>query len=344
MRQFIFLISFFLLAAASFGQEPGLKSEEKDRVVDSLIRKLEANYISANVAQAGGQHLRNLQKTANYKSIGNPQQLAALLTDALRGVAHDKHLNLWYSKEKAAAVAMDPVKAATQEAAFMRQMQRVNLGFSKMELLDGNVGYLKIDGFGPVDKVGQTCTGAMLFLANTDALILDLRNNQGGEPEMVQYLASYFFDTVPVHLNDLYYRNKNKTDAYWTIPVPGARYLDKPVYLLTSGTTFSAGEELAYDLQTLKRGTVVGAITGGGANDGVAMDLGSGFFVYMPEGRAINPVTKTNWEGTGVQPDVPVPSETALTTAHKMALKAIIGKTPEKEKQFYTKALETIKE
>lgn len=210
MKPFIFLIAWFFSTLISFGQGAGLAGRDKDRVVDSLTKKLYDNYIFADVAQAAGQHLRKLQKTGSYKNVGNPQQLAALLTNELRGVAHDKHLNLWYSKEKAAAAPMDPAAAAAQEAAFMRHMQRMNLGFPKLDILEGNVGYFKIDGFGPVNKVGETCTGAMLFLANTDALILDLRGNQGGEPEMVQYLASYFFDTVPVHLNDLYYRNKIK--------------------------------------------------------------------------------------------------------------------------------------
>lgn len=341
MKPSILTIVVVLLSTGTFfGQGVKLTKTTKEQVINSLIQKLNENYIFLDVAQKAEKNIRMLEKKGSYTPIDGPRELAKLLTEQLRDVVHDKHLNLWYNPEK----PRDNASRQEQEASFMRQMKRANLGFPKIDILEGNIGYLKIEGFGPASKVAETCSGAMMFLANTDALIIDLRNNQGGEPDLVQYLASYFFDDKPVLLNSLYYRKKNKTDEYWTIPVKGSKYIGKPVFILTSNTTFSAAEELAYDLKTQNKATLVGETTGGGANDGEVIELGNGFFAFIPTGKAINPVTHTNWEGTGVKPDVAIAANKALATAHQMALKAVMEKMPEQEKQFYTKALANIKE
>ncbi|MEO6390627.1 MAG: S41 family peptidase, partial [Pyrinomonadaceae bacterium] len=170
------------------------------------------------------------------------------------------------------------------------------------------------------------------FLNHTDALIIDLRQNGGGRPDMVALLASYFFKAEPrLHLNDLAGRKEGTTEydtrESWTLTtLAGERYLDKPVYLLTSPRTFSGAEELSYDLQTQKRAIIVGETTGGGANPGGPYRLSDHFLAFMPRGYAINPITKTNWEGVGVVPDVKVPQEDALKTAQALALKQLIAK------------------
>ena len=179
--------------------------------------------------------------------------------------------------------------------------------------------------FHPTDfGAGETATAAMSFVANTDALIIDLRENGGGSPDMVALVCSYLFGAHPVHLNDLYFRPENSTHQWWTLPyVPGQRYENKPVYVLTSKRTFSAAEEFTYNLKSLKRATIVGETTGGGAHPGGPRRINEHFTMFLPSGRAINPVTKTNWEGTGVAPDVSVSAEKALNTAYLAALKTI---------------------
>ena len=215
----------------------------------------------------------------------------------------------------------------------MRQGSRkLNGGYRRVERLPGNVGYLQVDGFMHPDVAAEPAAAAMNFLANTDALIIDLRRNGGGGPQSVVLLCSYLFDEKPVHLNDLYWRKGDRTEEFWTLKeLTGKRYLGRDVYLLTSRRTFSAAEEFAYDLQCLKRVTIVGEMTGGGAHPGGGIPVGEHFVVFIPSGRAINPITKTNWEGTGVKPDVEVAADKALETAHELAVKKLLEKAPNDE-------------
>jgi hypothetical protein len=211
---------------------------------------------------------------------------------------------------------------------FRRFAREHNHGFERVELLEGNVGYVKLRGFLPAADAGDTVAAAMGFVANADALIFDLRENGGGDPEMVQLICSYLFDS-PVHLNDLYFRPANETRQFWTLPVvQGKRFVDKPVYVLTSGRTFSAAEEFTYNLKTQKRATIVGETTGGGANPGGDQRIGEHFTVFVPAGRAINPITKTNWEGTGVEPDLKVAKEIALEAARVDAIGKLRAAAP----------------
>ena len=145
----------------------------------------------------------------------------------------------------------------------------INFGFEKVERLKGNVGYIDLRGFTPAEFSAETIVAAMNFVANTDALIFDLRQNGGGDPATVALLSSYLFGPEPVHLNSLYWREGDTTHQWWTLPfVPGKRYAGKDVYVLTSKRTFSAAEEFTYNLKNLKRATIIGETTGGGAHPG----------------------------------------------------------------------------
>src|SRR5260370_19281796 len=166
----------------------------------------------------------------------------------------------------------------------------------------------------------------MSFLANVDAIIFDLRENGGGAPKMVAMISSYLFDK-PTHLNDLYNRKDDFATQYWTLPyVPGTMLADKPAFVLTSKSTFSGAEEFTYNLKNLKRATIVGETTGGGAHPVSGQRIDDHFMIGVPFARAVNPITKTNWEGTGVEPDVKVPAADALATAQKLAAEKLVSK------------------
>jgi len=161
----------------------------------------------------------------------------------------------------------------------------------------------------------------MTSLNQANAIIFDLRDNQGGSPEMVAFVASYLFDH-PAHLEDLYNRSANSTLQSWTLsPIDGNRLANKPAFVLTSATTFSGGEEFAYDLKMLKRATVVGETTAGAAHMVRQRRIDAHFRIRVPDTRPINPVSKSNWEGTGVTPDVRVDAAEALSTAERLAQK-----------------------
>ena len=202
-------------------------------------------------------------------------------------------------------------------------MERENCGFEKVERLDNNIGYVKFNYFGPPEVCGTTASAAMNFLGNVDAVIFDLRSNGGGDPKMVAYLSSYLFNER-THLNDLWERKTNKTTQYWTRPdVPGKKLAGKPVYVLTSKGTFSGAEEFSYNLKNLKRGTIVGETTGGGAHPTDGHRVEDHFLVAVPFARAVSPITKTNWEGKGVEPDIKVPSAQALDKAKMLAIEQL---------------------
>jgi C-terminal processing protease CtpA/Prc len=211
------------------------------------------------------------------------------------------------------------------------QMRLLNAAFVKVERLPGNVGYIRVDGFLEPGIGCEPLLAAMTFVKHTDALLVDLRYNPGGTPPMIRDFCSYFFSgDKPVHLNSIYFRKGDRTVESWTTKeVPGPRYLDKPIYVLTSAGTFSGAEECAYNLQAQKRATVVGEATRGGAHPSDGDVVVDHFLVSIPTGRAINPVTKSNWEGAGVQPDVACDADKALDTARELAVKTLLASRAE---------------
>jgi hypothetical protein len=307
-----------------------LDATQRRSVIEGAARALELGYFDVTVGASMASSVRNRQRRGEYDAITSASTLADSLTSHFRAVSHDKHVGVDFSPD-----VLPKFLASDSPGAELIQRRRRNgtlnnFGLERAERLGGNVGYLKVNGFFDPALGGETAASAMAFLVNTDALIIDLRENHGGSPGMVALLATYLFAGDPVHLNDIWSREGNVTIQSHTLPyVPGDRYVDKPVYVLTSSETISAGEEFANDLKVLKRATLVGETTAGGANPGRTQRLSDHFSVFVPTGRAINPVTKTNWEGVGVVPDVRVAADSALTVAHVMALEAILKNNPD---------------
>jgi hypothetical protein len=288
------------------------------RVIDGAIANLNESYVFPETAKKMEEAVRARQKKGEYDSVTDGDAFAKMLTDHFREVSHDKHLRVNFSPAPMPDRHDGPPDAESQ-ARYRKDMERMNCGFDKVEILPGNVGYLKFDMFADPDICGATAVAAINFLANVDAIIFDLRENGGGEPRMIALISTYLF-SEPTHLNDLWERKTGATEQYWTLPyVPGKRLDGKPAYVLTSKQTFSGAEEFSYNLKNLKRATLIGETTGGGAHPVSGHRIDEHFMIGVPFARAINPISKTNWEGTGVEPDVKVPAADALATAQKLA-------------------------
>lgn len=317
-----------------FGQQQQMRkvpdapvdSATRTQVIDAILKRLNDSYVFPEAAKKMESAIRERASKGEYDSAAGAQAFAEKLTGDLQAVSKDKHLRVRYSPEPIPVRPERGEPTAEERAEQRRRLGWMNHGFDKVERLPGNVGYISFRGFMDEEAGAEAVASSFNFVANTDALIIDMRQNGGGNPAMVALVCSYLFGPEPVHLNDLYWREGDRTDEFWTRKeVAGRRYLGKDVYVLTSGRTFSGAEEFSYNLKNLKRATIVGETTGGGAHPGGMFRLTDHFGVFVPTGRAISPVTKTNWEGTGVEPDVKVSADLALKTAHVAALRKNIG-------------------
>lgn len=299
-----------------------IEAATRATVIDGAVAALNDTYVFPEAAKKMEEAVRAHQQKGDYDAISDGDDFAKRLTDDFQAISHDKHLHVMFSP--AALPDFDNQKPdPKREAEERKEMERMNCGFKKAEILEDNIGYLKFDFFADPGICGPTVVAAMNFLANVDAIIFDLRENGGGDPKMVAFVSSYLF-AERTHLNDLWTRKGDVTEQYWTEPyVLGKRLDGKPAFVLTSKNTFSGGEEFTNNLKVLKRATIVGETTGGGAHPVRGHRITEHFGIGVPFARAINPVTHTNWEGTGVEPDVKVDAPQALEVAIKLATEHI---------------------
>jgi retinol-binding protein 3 len=315
-----------LLTLNPAGREPDvvkLTAAQRNQVIEGAAERLAENYVFPDMGQSMADGLRAQRKHGDYREITNSDILATRLSDDLRAIGHDRHVGLRFSWD---VVPPDPPDRGDQpdprwdiNPELKEHLEASNCGFEKAEHFSPNIGYLKFNEFADTDICADTAIAAMNVLANTDALIIDLRDNHGGRSAMVTLIAGYLF-AVPTHLNDVYHRSDNSTQESWTAAnVSGKRFLNKPVFLLTSRQTFSAAEDFSYALKNLKRATLIGESTGGGAHPIAPHRINDHFIIVVPIGRSISPITKTDWEGTGVEPDIKVAAGDALDEALKRA-------------------------
>jgi len=295
-----------LFATSGQAQPPAkpIDAAERRAAVEQAANALRAQYIYPDVGERAAVTLEKALAAGVYDSLDDRRAFAARLTDDLAAVAHDKHLRV-------------SSRSAPPPRPMGGPLPRSEGGVTRADRLADGIGYLEIVGFPPLEVFAPATDRAMAALGDTKALIIDLRRNGGGNPASVAHLVSFFM-ADRTHVNDLIWRNAGtdtfRTESFWTRPTP-TPYVGKPVYLLTSSRTFSGGEEFVYDLQVLKRATLVGEVTGGGANPGGVRALSPDLTIFLPAGRAENPVTKTSWEGKGVTPDIATPAGDALKEA-----------------------------
>ncbi len=305
---------------------PKLDRAEISVTLDAISHQLRDNYVFPETADKMAKHLSNSLNEGNYRAIEDHSEFARQLTKDLRAISKDKHLRVVYNpsiiaREKALTDEDRSNEEAEWIKTLVKNLKRDNYGFREVKILEGNVGYMDIREFVDPKYGGETLTSAMHFLCNTSAMIIDLRNNDGGFPGMVQLLASYFFSGESIHLANHYNRPKDELTQSWTLPyVPGARRPNTDLFILTSKKTFSAAEAFSYFMKHLGRATIVGEQTSGGAHLTGSVIATDKFYVRIPQGRPTSPITNANWEGVGVTPHIKTSSDQALKTAHDKIL------------------------
>ncbi len=306
--------------------DKSITAKQKQVIINQLITKMNQSYIFPDKAKAFERLVREKETNGDYHNIISSQKLEKILNEQLSSVTNDGHLVLSYSEHEVPTPSNDLEQTKLEQNAELKMMRSLNWGIEKIERFSFNIGYLELSMFADSEHAAETIAAAMTMVSNTEALIIDLRFSRGGDPDTVALLASYFLDKR-THLSNMLDREGNVSEQMWSSnSVRGKRYgQQRDLYILTSQDTYSAAEDFAYTLKHLKRATIIGATTGGGAHPGDFIRLSPHFEVFIPSERSLNPITKTNWEGKGVIPDIRVLSENALNTAQVVILNKLKG-------------------
>jgi len=331
-KQIITLVLVFISITSLKAQNKEIAKDEKGEIAEMISKNLLETYIDLDVAKKMTSLLKSNITLNKYSAITNPDAFAELVTQDLQNVSHDLHLKLNYEPKKIAQskrVMPEEMKIEREKMMAMK-MAEINYGFSEVKILNGNIGYLNLRMFADTAYAKGAATAAMNFLFNTNAIIIDLRENGGGVPSMMQLLSSYFTDAKPVLLSNFYERETDSKTQLFTIEtIDGKRITNKPLYILTSKNTFSAAEAFTYTLKHLNKAVVVGEVTRGGANRTRTINLNDNFSLSVPYIKAIHPVTLSNWEGKGVQPNIETNNKEAFVIAYIDAINKTVSRNKE---------------
>ena len=343
----IFILAIFPLFSYA-SENKTISAIEKKEVIESIGKRLQENYIYPKTTKQIISKLNKNLEAGVYKSIKDPNKFASKLTEDIFAVSNDLHFAIFFDSQWVTnhrKVNKPETKRVIQEKE-LAEAKRKNFEFRDVKLLDGNVGYLNFTYFHEPQQARETLAAAMKFLSNSDALIIDLRHNNGGYLEMVQLISSFLFTTEKtITFFDYFYIEKGKRidEKQRILPsVPGKRMPNVDVYILTSSRTFSAAEWMAYSLKNLKRATIIGEKTAGGAHPVTRKVVSDRFSINVPIGIIKDPITKTDFEGKGIKPHFDVPSRNALFVAHIKALEKLSTTVP-KENGKYSWFLPLIK-
>lgn len=323
-----------------------MNAAARQEVIASLISTLNQSYVFPERAAVIERGLHAQLMTGEFDKANSAKQFARLLTEHVQALVPDRHLEVRYfeSPIPVPTAGKEDEDSPEEAANLLREGLRLNFGVETAGRLICNVGYIELRRFVRPEQVASRIEAAMTLVGDTRALIIDLRRNRGGDPETVMLVASYLFDQ-PTHLNDIYWRVGDRIETRWTAAqVTGRRYgATRPIVILTSEDTFSAGEDFAYALKHVGRAVLIGETTGGGAHPGSRRRLNAHFMMNVPTGRAINPVTKTDWEGVGVVPDIAAPAKKALVVGQVNLLKKLlIGETDPQWRRRMSSCLEEL--
>lgn len=304
-------------------------------VIEGVATRIRTSYVFRDRGSAIARALRARARRGDYDRLTSARALADSLTAHLQTLGRDRHLRVRYSHDVLPPLPWRRGATTADEDSMRARGRRTNFGFGRPRRLLGDIAYVEIMSFGFEPQwAEETVADVLSDLADAPALIVDIRRNGGGSPRMAAFVTSYLLSADSIHLSTLYWRGNRVERVYTRRSVPGKRFgPDRPLYVLTGRTTFSAAEGFAYALQALGRAVIVGDTTGGGAHAGGLHRVTDHFGVWVPAARAVNPITRGNWERVGVRPDVAVPARDALTAAHALALRALLEQESEDERR-----------
>lgn len=315
---FVYLLLFAIFFKVDvFGQKK-INEKFKKETISKIDLLLKENYVFPEQAELIVRHLNKSLSEGKFKKQELLDSFAIAVTKELRVINNDKHLGVWpaFTPAKEQGNSNDDYELYLKKYTDTRKQAN---GFKDVKIIDGNIGYLNIDFF--LAETTKTIDAYMCLLASTDAVIVDLQNNGGGNPKTVNYLCSYFLESNLL-INTLYFRQGNRKDEVITHEVNGRKMIDVPLFIITGPKAFSGAEEFSYNMQSQKRATLVGEATGGAANPGDVFKINSDLEIFIPTGTSTNPVTKTNWEGIGVIPEIKISAENAYSKTVELAGKA----------------------
>ncbi|HKY29025.1 MAG TPA: S41 family peptidase [Pyrinomonadaceae bacterium] len=332
-------------------KKPVVDAHLRKRLVEQIIRELKAKYVAPEKVKEIESQLRKRLQSGVYDKIDNAREMASSLTDDLRAAGKDLHLFVAYDPDLERALLATPstpsvdLKELPPTAERLAGLRNSNYNFRKVEIMRGNVGYLELRSFVDLTYSKETAVASMSFLANTDAIIIDLRKNPGGFINLEIFLASYFYAAEPVEWLSRYHHDTNVTVKDWTLrEVPGKRVPDVDLYILTSGETGSAAEGFSFMLQQRKRATIIGEKTSGAGYGNKEMPIGDGFVFFLSIFRQFDPRTGRGWQEVGVEPDIVVKAERALSVAHTEAVKNLSAKSTDAHRRQQLSWLATLLE
>ena len=328
---FLFALLFLEAVSILSAQEiNSLDKRNRNAIIDTVLTCFIVNYVYPEVAADLKDSIDRRNKEGEYSKLTDLKEFLARLSSDIRKITRDKHIGINYIENSEYEKGQRKHSLLSEQ---LNEKRSKNFNFRKVEWLPGNVGYIRFDIFEDPQFAGETAASAIKFISNCDAIIIDLRYNHGGEEKMVRYLASYFF-AEPTLLNSRYFAKQDSTVQSWTDSyIPGNKLIDKDIYILTSSNTASGAEAFTYILKNYNKATVVGENTSGAAHWAEYFYYSSlKIEIKLPVARPINPVTKTDWEKTGIRPDIEITEHMALDKAYILALEKLIKKNTDKSK------------
>ncbi|MFH6999252.1 S41 family peptidase [Flavobacterium sp. FlaQc-57] len=315
---FIYILLFIIVFKVDVFAQKKINEKFKKETVGKIDLLLQENYVFPDQAKLIADHLNKSLKEGKFKKYELLDSFAHALTKEVRVVNKDKHLGIWpaFAPVKEQENSNDDYQMYLKNYTDARKQAN---GFKEVKIINGNIGYLNINFF--LAETTKTIDAYMYLLVNTDAVIVDLQDNGGGNPNTVNYLCSYFLESNLL-INTLYFRQGNRKNEVITHEVNGKKMIDIPLFIITGSKTFSGAEEFSYNMQSQKRATLVGEVTGGAANPGDVFKINSDLEIFIPTGTGTNSITKTNWEGTGVIPEIKTSGENAYSKAVELASQA----------------------